>query len=127
MHEFYLDINSFSKDAIVFSYFGPETKKALQQFQIAHGVPGTGAWGSSSRQALWKILSEESSNLQRGGSSVYSDLHEPVSTSVDNVSTGGTDVGIRVSELLNNMGAHSQGLLPIHAVFSYICFSYYYN
>ncbi|KAG0579920.1 hypothetical protein KC19_4G134700 [Ceratodon purpureus] len=97
-----------SKRTELTAYFGPETKRALQQFQIAHGVPGTGAWGSSSRQALWKLLSEESSLLSRGESNVYSDLHEPVSTSVDYVNTGGTDVGIRVSELLNDMSAHSQ-------------------
>ena len=58
--------------------------------------------------------------LQRGESNVYSDLHEPVSTSVDYVNTGGTDVGIRVSELLNDMSAHSQGSLSAHIVFLFL-------
>ncbi|XP_024390361.1 uncharacterized protein [Physcomitrium patens] len=89
------------------AYFGPETKKALQQFQIAHGVPATGAWGSSSRQALWKLLSEDRSSFSEG-SIVHDDFQLPDSTSVDEVNAGGADVRIRVSELMNSMGGHSQ-------------------
>lgn len=37
--------------------------------------------------------------------------------SVDHVNMGGTDGGVRVSELLSNMGVHSQGLLSIHIYF----------
>lgn len=44
---------------------------------------------------------------------MYSDLQQPVSSFVDNVNAGGTVVGIRVSELLSNVGAHGQGLLSI--------------
>ena len=55
--------------------------------------------------------------LQKRGSDVYSDLNQPVSTSVDDVNTEVTDVGLRVTELLNNMGAHSQGFLSIHTDF----------
>jgi len=101
------------------AYFGIETKKALQQFQIAHGVSGTGAWGSSSRQALWKILSEDSDLLTKGGSSVYINLQQPISSSVDNDNAEGTNLGVRVSELLNNMGAHSQEFVSTLSTASY--------
>lgn len=96
-----------SKRTELTAYFGPETKRALQQFQIAHGVLGTGAWGSSSRQALWKLLGEEGF-LFYGGSSVHRDLQQPDSSLVDKVDVGRADVGIRMSELLYNMGEQSQ-------------------
>lgn len=48
---------------------------------------------------------------------MYSDSQQSVSSFVDNVNAGGTDVGIRVSKLLNNMGAHSQGSLSFLTCF----------
>jgi len=48
---------------------------------------------------------------------MYSDLQQSVSSSVKNDNAGGTDIGIRVSELMNNMGAHSQGLISILTCF----------
>lgn len=40
---------------------------------------------------------------------MYINLQQPISSSVDNDNAEGTHLGVRVSELLNNMGAHSQG------------------
>jgi hypothetical protein len=90
------------------AYFGPETTEALQQFQMVHGVPSTGVWGSSSRQALWKHLCAESCESSEGGSDVQSNV-QPVASFTDSLSglkaAGEEQVGIHVSELLRLMGA----------------------
>lgn len=48
-----------SKQSDITGYFGTETKQALREFQEAHGVSQTGAWGSVSKQALWHTISAE--------------------------------------------------------------------
>lgn len=44
---------------------------------------------------------------------MHRDLQQPDSSLVDKVDVGRADVGIRMSELLDNMGEQSQGLLSI--------------
>lgn len=90
------------------AYFGPGTKRALQQFQIAQGVPGTGVWGSSSRQALWKLLNVESSSSSEGGSSVQNSSQQTVSSWLYKANARGAGVDICVSELMATMGVHGQ-------------------
>ncbi|MCO5567220.1 hypothetical protein L7F22_020909 [Adiantum nelumboides] len=48
-----------SKQSDISGDFGIETKRALRDFQEAHGVSQTGLWGPLSKQALWHSVSAE--------------------------------------------------------------------